>query len=106
MMLAEAKAKKEEPSEFLKFTEIRFGSIPEFRNAKIPSWTETSMTPGLVEEWWNIVSPREFQVEALTALKLMWEGAPKMLSDEARKSVVPWDRVIRFVDAYGLSLAK
>jgi hypothetical protein len=105
-MLAEAKAKGEEPSEFLKFIEIRYGSIPEFKNAKIPSWTETSMTPELLEEWWNFVSPRVFQVEALTALKAMWEGAPKMLNDDARTNAGPWDRVIQFVDAYGLRLAK
>jgi hypothetical protein len=105
-MLAEAKAKGEEPSEFLKFTEIRYGSVPAFKDAKIPSWTETSMTPGLLEEWWNIVSPRDFQVEALTALKLMWEGAPTVLSDEAKANVIPWDRVIQFVDAYGLILSK
>jgi hypothetical protein len=105
-MLAEAKAKGEEPSEFLKFTEIRYGSIPAFKDAKIPSWTETSMTPGLLKEWLNIVSPREFQVEALTALKLMWEGAPTVLSDEAKADVIPWDRVIQFVDAYGLILSK
>jgi len=103
-MLAESKAKGEEPSEFLKLTEIRYGHIPEFKNAKIPLWTETSMTPDLLEEWWTTVSSREFQVEALATLKTMWEGAPTMLSDEARKNVVPWDRVIQFIDAYGLSL--
>jgi hypothetical protein len=105
-MLAEAKAKGEEPSEFLKFIEVRYGSIPDFQNAKIPSWTETSMTPEVLEEWWNMVSPREFQVQAVSALKAMWEGAPKMLSDEERKNVVPWDRVIQFIDAYGLTYPK
>jgi hypothetical protein len=105
-MLTEARAKREEPSEFVKWIELRYGSIPDFKEAKVPSWTETSMTAQLLEEWWNIVSPREFQVEALTALKRMWEGAPTVLSDEAKANVVPWDRVIQFVDAYGLILPK
>jgi hypothetical protein len=88
--MAEIRAKGEAPSEFLKWTELRYGYLEEFKNAKIPTWSEESMTPDLLQEWWNIVSPGEFQLQALTALKTMWEGAPKMLSDEARKGVVPW----------------
>ncbi|TIW61815.1 MAG: hypothetical protein E5V49_13860 [Mesorhizobium sp.] len=105
-MLAECRAKGEEPSEYLKFTELRYGHLPDFRDAKIPAWTETPMTPGLLEEWWRIVSPREFQIEALAALRAMWEGAPQMLPDEARANVVPWEAVIHFVEGYGLSLSK
>jgi hypothetical protein len=93
-MLAEARSKGEEPSDFLKMTAIRYSHIPDFKDAKIPSWTETSMTPELIEEWWRIVSPREFQIQALLALKTMWEGAPKLLSDEAKANIVPWDSVI------------
>jgi hypothetical protein len=36
----------------------------------------------------------------------MWEGAPKVLSDEAKANVVPWDSVFQFVEGYGLSLSK
>ena len=86
-------------------TELRYGHIPDFKNAKIPLWTEASMTPELLEEWWRIVSPREFQVQALVALKTMWEGAPTVLSDEARANVVPWDLLMRFIEGYGLSLS-
>ena len=77
-----------------------------FKDAKIPTWTETSMTPELLEEWWRIVSPSEFQVEALAALRTMWEGAPTVLSEEAKASVVPWERVVQFLDTYGLNLSK
>jgi hypothetical protein len=104
--LAEARSKGEEPSDFLKMTAIRYSHIPDFKDAKIPSWTETSMTPELIEEWWRIVSPREFQIQALLALKAMWEGAPKLLSDEAKTNIVPWDSVIQFIQGYGLSLSK
>jgi hypothetical protein len=105
-MCTEARARGEEPAEFLKWIEVRYGHISDFKDAKIPSWTKASMTPELLEEWWRIVSQREFQVEALVALKTMWEGAPKVLSDEVRANVVPWDPVIRFVEGYGLSLSK
>jgi hypothetical protein len=101
-MLAESKAKGEEPSEFLKFIELRYGEIPDFKDAKVPSWTEAAMTQELLEEWWYIVSPKEFQVEALICLKTMWEGAIKML--EAGEHVVAWDRVVQFVESYKLSL--
>jgi hypothetical protein len=104
--LADARIKGEEPSDFLKWIEIRYGDLPDFKDAKIPSWTEASMTPELLDEWWRIVSPREFQVQALVALKTMWEGAPKVLSDEARAKVVPWDSVSRFIEGYGLGLSK
>ena len=52
-MVAEHGLKGEEPSEFLKMTELRYGHIPDFKNAKIPLWTEASMTPELLEEWWQ-----------------------------------------------------
>ena len=105
-MLAEARSTGEEPSEFLKWVGLRYGHIPDVKDAKIPTWTEASMTPELIEEWWRIVSPREFQVQALLALKTMWEGAPKVLSDEQRASVVSWDLLTRFIESYGLSLSK
>jgi hypothetical protein len=105
-MLAEARSKGEQPSDFLKWTEIRYGHIPDFKDAKIPSWTETPMSPELLDEWLRIVLPREFQVQALTALKTMWEGAPKVLSDEVSEKVIPWEPVFSFLEACGLSLSK
>jgi hypothetical protein len=102
--LAEARSNGEEPSDFMKWVEMRYGHIPEFRDARTPAWTKTSITPELLEEWWGIVSPREFQVRALTALKTMWEGAPTVLSEEEKARVVPWERVMQFLDAYGLRL--
>src|SRR5262249_33030340 len=80
-MLAEARSKGEEPSESLKWIEWRYGHISDFKDANIPTWTETSLTRELFEEWWRFVSQREYQVQALLALKGMWEGAPKVLSD-------------------------
>jgi hypothetical protein len=34
----------------------------------------------------------------------MWEGAPTVLSEEEKARVVPWERVMEFLDAYGFRL--
>jgi hypothetical protein len=104
--LAEARARGEEKSEAFEFLELLHGGNPNFRNAKIPKWTATPMTKELLEEWWRIVSPREFQIAAFATLKEMWEGASDMPSVEAIEDVVPWERVSGFVEAYGLSFSK
>src|SRR5262249_40659560 len=53
--LAEFHAKGEDSPEVLKFMEsLHRGDI------KIPRWTAAPMTKELLEEWWRIVSPREF----------------------------------------------
>jgi hypothetical protein len=104
--LAEARARGEEKSEAFEFLELLHGGNPNFRNAKIPKWTATPMTKELLEEWWRIVSPREFQIAAFATLKEMWEGASDMPSVEAIEDVVPWERVSGFVKAYGLSFSK
>jgi hypothetical protein len=63
-----------------------------------------SIFPRLLPIPWQIVSSREFQGNALAALKIMWDGAPTVLSEDAKAGVVPWERVVRFLDAYGISL--
>jgi hypothetical protein len=105
-MLAEARSKGEQPSDYLKWIEIRYGHIPDFKDANIPSWTEAPMSSELLDEWFRIVSPSEFQVQALVALRTMWEGAPKMLSDDVSDKAIPWEPVFRFLEACGLSLSK
>jgi hypothetical protein len=60
------------------------------------------MTPELLDEWWRIVSPIDFQVQALRALRVMWEGAPTVLSEEGKAKVVSWEPVARFLTGYGL----
>ncbi len=62
------------------------------------------MTPELLDEWWRIVSPRHFQVQALGALRVMWEGAPTVLSEDAKAKFVPWGPVARFLNGYGLMI--
>ena len=62
------------------------------------------MTPGLLEEWWQIVSLGEFQINALATLRIMWEGAPSVLPEKEKGNVVSWERVVQFLNAYGLSL--
>jgi hypothetical protein len=104
--LAEARAKGEKPSEALEFMKLLYGNNPDFRDAKLPSWKAAPMTTELLEEWWRIVSPREFQIEAFATLKEMWEGASDMPGVGSVGDVVPWERVFGFVKAYGLSFSK
>ena len=49
---------------------------------------------------------REFQIQALTDLKTMWEGAPNVLSDHLSEKVIPWEPVFRFLEGCGLGLSK
>jgi hypothetical protein len=104
--LARARASGEKPSEALKFLDMLHGDIPDFKNARIPAWTATPMTKDLLDEWWRIVSPRDFQIAAFAALEEMWEGASGMLGVALGENVVPWARVVKFVEAYGLSFSK
>jgi hypothetical protein len=106
LKLAEVRAKGEKPSEAFEFPELMHGGNPHFRDARIPRWTAAPMTKELLEEWWGIVSPREFQAAAFAALKEMWEGASDMLSAEVGGNLVSWDRVSGFVKTYGLSFSK
>lgn len=103
--VAEARSRGEEPAEHLKFFEYRYGHIPDFSNAIIPTWTPTEMTPLLLEEWLGIISPRDFQVRAIVALKEMWEGALKVLPERERNKGVSWERVLEFLGAYGFGFA-
>jgi hypothetical protein len=104
--LAAARAAGEEPSEFLKWIELRYGHLPEFKDAKIPSSTVTPMRPELLEEWCRIVSPRKFQTDALWAMKAMWDGAPMVLPEDMKAKAIRWNQVEQFLDRYGLTLPK
>lgn len=103
--LAEAKARGDESSALLEYFELRYGDLPEFRDAKLPAWKRTSMTRQLLDEWWSIVSPGEFKVAALAALKEMWEGASTMQTEATGANPIPWERVMGFLKAYGLGLS-
>ena len=70
-MLAEARSKGEEPSDFLKMTELRYGHIPDFKDAKIPSWTEASMTPDLL-----VVSQENSRFRRLSHLRQCGKAPP------------------------------
>ena len=72
--VAEARAECKD-HEHLDWIQFRYGYLPDFKDAKIPSWIETPMTQEILEEWWQIVSPRDFQIKALGALRVMWEGS-------------------------------
>src|SRR6516162_2235377 len=54
-------------------------SLPDFRNAEIPSAKQSALTPELLEEWWRAVTHKDYNIQALIALKTMWEGASSLM---------------------------
>jgi hypothetical protein len=103
--LAEAKRKREKPSDSLRFLEARYGHIPDFKDAKIPVWTTGPITPELLDEWWGRVSAKEYQLQGLMVLKTMWQGASGELPEQMKGNLLEWDPVIRFIDRYGFALS-
>jgi hypothetical protein len=73
--MAEVKAAGREPPESLRTLKLRYGHLPDFSNAVIPTWMQSHMTLELLEEWWRIVDATDYRRTALGALKSMWEGA-------------------------------
>jgi hypothetical protein len=102
--MAQVKTAGQETPEFLKMLELRYGHLPDFSNAVIPTWTHSPMTPELFEEWWRIIDATDYRRAALGTLKSMWKGASILMSDDMKATLVPWDSVLRFLVGYGLTL--
>jgi hypothetical protein len=102
--MAKAKSAGQEPPDFIKLIELNYGHLPDFRNAKIPSAKQSALTAELLEEWWRSISPKNYNVQALLALKTMWEGASSLMPDENKASMVTWDSALGFLDNYGFTL--
>jgi hypothetical protein len=100
-MLAEARSKGEMPSDLLKMTELRYGHIPDFKDAKIPSWTKASMTSELLDEWWRIVLPRAFQVQALVALRRCGKAPPRYSQMKRKPMLCPGVQSFNLLRATG-----
>jgi hypothetical protein len=78
----------------LEWINARYGHIPAFREARIPPYTSSRMTPALLDEWWKTVNTKEWRTASLATLKTMWEGASSLLSG---KKLVPWETVENFL---------
>ena len=102
--MAKAKSTGQEPPDFIKLIELRYGHLPDFRDAKIPSAKRSALTPELLEEWWRSITPRDYNIQALLALKTMWKGASSQMPDENKASMVTWDSALGFLDNYRLAL--
>jgi hypothetical protein len=102
--MAKAKSAGHEPSEFIRSIELRYGHLPEFINATIPASSPSPMTPELRDEWWRVISARDYKVQALASLKAMWDGASSLMSDEYKDRMVPWDAALGFLARFGLTL--
>ena len=78
----------------LEWINARYGHIPAFREARIPPYTSSRMTPALLDEWWKTVNTIEWRSASLSTLKSMWEGASGMI---AGRELVPWATVEKFI---------
>lgn len=103
--MAEARATGQEPSHVVKWIKAMHEHTPDFQNAKALSWTPEHLSPAVLAEWWQILSSRQFQSDALVALRDMWEGGADQLPEEMRKATVPWRSVARFIEGIGLRLS-
>ena len=104
----EAKMKKpaeEETSDMVEFVRVRYGHLPEFRDAVVPTFAHSELTPALLQEWWSTVTTLEFCGAALRALSVMWPGAISVLSDELKEEAVPFNAVIEFLASYNCDWA-
>jgi hypothetical protein len=102
--MAKAKAAGQEPHEFLKFMELRYGHIPDFSNAKIPTSTELPLSPELFDEWWATVTAKQHTFDALVALRAMWNGALSATPNEKGHPTVSWDLIENFLIKYQVPL--
>jgi hypothetical protein len=78
----------------LKWINIRYGHIPAFREARIPPYTSSPLTPALVDKWWKTVNTKSWRAASLATLKTMWEGASSLLPG---RKLVPWETVENFL---------
>jgi len=93
------------PSDIIQFIEARYGQIPDFRDAVVPTFEHSEMTPALLHEWWSTVTTREFCAAALGALSSMWSGAISVLPDNMKQGAVSFDRVADFLVRYRFDCA-
>ena len=102
--LAEAGAMSQEEVESLKEIELRYGHLPQFRNARIPKSTPSPLTAELLDAWWQVVSARNHHVEALKVLQAMWETALPLVSGEHKDRLIPWEPVQRFLTRFNFTI--
>jgi hypothetical protein len=87
-------------TEFLKFVELRYGHLPDFRDAIIPKFESSKLTTALVDEWWLRVTDLEFRKSAISTLRAMWDGAISVLSDEMKQQTIPFEKIKEFLVGY------
>lgn len=101
--MARARMSQEE-IESLKWIELRYGHLPQFEHAQIPAAARATLTPELLDAWWQVVAERDHQVAALKAMQAMWDEAAALVSGEHRDRLVAWANVRRFLDDFGFAV--
>ncbi|MCR9150741.1 MAG: sel1 repeat family protein [Rhodobacteraceae bacterium] len=101
-LLAARRKGLDEPKE-LGAVRARYGGIPQFTEAELPSWTYSKQTADILQEWWSFVSAEEHQVSALATLRAMWNGASGFSKHAGLETVSPWAEASAFLN--GLDFA-
>jgi hypothetical protein len=97
---AKALSESRDPSEFLKFVELRYGHLPDFRDAIIPKFESSQLTAALLDEWWLRVSDVEFRKSAIGTLGAMWNGAISVVDDEMKQRTIPFEKIKELLIGY------
>ena len=95
---------KDEPDEVLGLIESRYGHLPEFRHAWVPTWMPSQLTPELFAEWFEAVLKPEHFREALSGFKVLWEKGCGLAEEDASRST-RWAKVEGFLTRFGLQLS-
>jgi hypothetical protein len=98
-MVAEALAKGEEPSQFVKALEYL-----QLEKASVPVWDPSPFTPELYREWIDVVRTQEHARASLQTLRSMWEGGAGQVRKEDRRKDITFDRVAGFLVDGGFRL--
>ena len=84
------------PLDEIQWITARYGNVPDFRDARIPTYLSGPMTPALLDEWWKAINTTDWRSASLSTLKIMWEGASTLLPG---KKLVPWKTVESFLSS-------
>jgi hypothetical protein len=87
-------------AEVAKYILARYGQIPAFRDAQVPSWTASEYSDELFGKWLELVKTDAHTRAAFQTLGTMWNGAISLLSEDGQAEAVPFDRVIDFICDY------
>ena len=90
--------------EYLQLLEMRYGHIPDFKDAKIPQYLEFPLNDEVFTEWWNNIDTSEYRRSGFGQLARMWNGAISMMSEGQIEHLISFDKIIKFLAKFNLQI--